>query len=799
MRQFSEFIIRNRLILLILLAAITGFFAYHITDLKVRTEFDDLLPANHPYVSLHKSVRSVFGGANKVTIVVKAKEGDIFNTETLSKIQRLTRAAQLLPSVNNYQILSLASRKVKDIRAIPGGMQVGSIMFPDAPQTEAGLQALKRNVAGNDFIYGSLVSLDFKAASLSIDFLEKDLNYKEIFDAIKAMVDAERDAKHTIHMIGTPVLYGWVYQSFPEILKIFLLTGVVVIVLLLFFARGNIRGVLLPMVSAFVCGIWGVGLYGMLGYAIDPLLFVIPFLISADAIRHGFQVTMRFIEEQARTGKRKEAAVMTIQSLLLPASVSLITDVMGAFFLIFSPMPLLEKLSIVASFWIFSILIGVLVLGPILLSYFPVSEKAIQRYRSKVENPGFINRIFDRIMLVFARLPRHKNASLAVIVTLVAILAATMFLGSKVEIGDIRPGSPILWQDSVYNRDFAEVNKSFRASEPLTVIVKGAAPDVIKQPQVVHTMEAFQRYMETDPSVGYSVSAVDIARRINMVLYGDNPKREFIPNTWDEIGYLYFNYISQGEPGDFQRFGSTNYQDASIQIQCLDHKGDTIRRLLAKAKRFIADHPMEQAELKLAAGLLGILGAANEEIAVAQLVTVILAFTFVFFFSWISFRSVFAAVLLLTPLLFSNFLTFSFMYINKIGLNVNTLPVACLGVGLGIDYGIYIVSRIREEYARIGDVEKSVESALMTSGRSVLATAITIVMSVALWAWAPLRFLAEMGILLAFWMGVVALVALIILPIAIVWFKPAFITKKVAARQWVHRKTNDGKGFGLAN
>jgi hypothetical protein len=799
MRLFSEIIIRNRMLILVVLTIITVFFAYQMKNLKVQTEFDDLLPSNHPYVALHKSVRSIFGGANQVTVVVKVKEGEIFNHDTLSKVMRLTRAAQLLPSVNNYQILSLASRKVKDIRAIPGGIEVGSIMFPDIPTDEAGLQALKRNVASNDFIYGSLVSHDFRAASLSIDFLEKDLNYKDIFDALKVMCDAERDEKHTIHMIGTPVLYGWVYWSFPEILKIFMYTGIVVIVLLLFFARGNFKGVLLPLVSAFVCGIWGVGLYGMLGYAIDPLLFVIPFLISADAIRHGFQVTMRFIEEQAKTGRRKEAAVVTIQSLLLPASVSLITDVMGAFFLIFSPMPLLQKLSIVASFWIFSILIGVLVLGPILLSYFPVSEKAIQMYRRKVEQPGLINGMFDKIMLIFARLPRYKKTSVAVILLMVGILIVTTFLGLKVEIGDIRPGSPILWQNSRYNQDFAEVNESFKASEPLTVIVKGKKAEAIKQPEVVHTMNQFQRYMETDPSVGYSVSAVDIARRINMVLYGDNPKREYIPDTWDEIGYLYYNYISQGEPGDFQRFGDINYKDASIQIQCLDHKGETIRRLLAKAKKFIAEHPTQDADLKLAAGLLGILGAANEEIAVAQLITVILAFTFVFLFSWVSFRSIFAAFLLLTPLLFSNFLTFAFMYINKIGLNVNTLPVACLGVGLGIDYGIYIISRIKEEYAQFGDIEQAVESALMTSGRSVLATAITIVMSVALWAWAPLRFLAEMGILLAFWMGIVALVALIILPIAVVWFKPAFITKNAVIRKINHMDSCECEAASLLN
>ncbi|MDX9786541.1 MAG: MMPL family transporter [Desulfobacterales bacterium] len=782
MKTFSEIIIRHRLFILLVLAAITGFFAYHLKELKVRTEFDDLLPANHPYVALHKSVRSIFGGANQVTVVVKVKDGDVFNVETLSKIQRLTRAAQLLPSVNNYQIISLASRKVKDIRAIPGGVQVGSIMlFPDVPQDQAELDALRRNVASNDFIYGSMVSLDFKAASLSIDFLEVDLDYNEIFNAIKQMCDAERDEKHSIHMIGTPILYGWVYKSFPDILRIFLLTGVVTVLLLFFFARGNYRGVLLPVITAAVCGIWGAGLAGMLGYAIDPLLFVIPFLISADAIRHGFQVTMRFIEEQMKTGKRKEAAVVTIRSLLMPCSVSLITDVAGAIFLVYSPMPLLQKLSIVASFWIGSILIGVLVLGPILLSYFPVSQKATEKYKKSLESPGFINGVFDKIMLIFAKLPHYKKTSVAVIVVLFAILVVTTNLGLKVQIGDIRPGSPILWQDSEYNKDFAEVNASFMASEPLTVVVQGKKNDAIKSSVVAHLMYDFQRHMEKDPSVGYSVSAVDVARKINMVMYGDNPKYEFIPSTWDEIGYLYYTYISQGEPGDFQRFGDIHYKDASIQVLCLDHKGDTISRILDRAKTFIDANPIEEAEIKLAAGLLGILGAANQEIYMAQLITVILAFVFVFFFSWISFRSIFAAFLLLTPLVFSNFLTFAFMYLNKIGLNVNTLPVACLGVGLGVDYGIYIVSRIKEEYAVLGDVEAAVESALMTSGRSVLATAITIVMSVVLWAWAPLRFLAEMGILLAFWMGVVAIVALITIPIFVVWFKPKFITKQALA------------------
>lgn len=781
MRMLPEIIIRHRFLVLVLLAIITGFFAYQLKDLEVKTEFDDLLPSNHSYVSLHKSVRKIFGGANEVTVMIKVKEGDIFNHDTLSKVQRLTRAAQQLPNVNNYQIESLASRKVKDIRAIPGGLKVDSIMFPDVPGSGSGLQELKKNVASNDFIYGSLVSRDFKAAILNIDFLETDLEYSSIFNALKKMCDKERDDKHKIHMIGTPVLYGWVYQSFPQILKIFAFTGVLVVVLLLLFARGNIRGVLLPLSTALVCGIWGTGLYAMLGYPIDPLLFVIPFLICADAIRHGFQLTMRFIEEQMETGRRKQSAINTIRSLFLPCTVSLTTDVAGAAFLIFSPMPLLQKLAIVASFWIFSIIIGVLILGPILLTFFPVTEKAMEKYKQKIERPGIINRIFDKIMLVFAKLPHYKRISTAVMVFLGILLVVSAYLGLQVRVGDIRPGSPILWQDSVYNQDAEAINESFNASEPLTVVVRGEKKNAIKNPEIVHAMSDFQRYMEKDPAVGYSVSVADIVRRMNMVLYGDNPKREYIPEQWDQIGYLYYSYISQGEPGDFRRYCDAEYKEGSIKLACLNHKGDTIRRLLDRAKGWIEQNSLEKADFKLAAGLLGILGAANEEIAEAQVVTVILAFSFVFFFCWLSFHSAFAGILLLTPLLFSNFLTFSFMYLNKIGLNVNTLPVACLGVGLGVDYGIYIVSRIKEEYKKVGNMEMAVESALMTSGRAVLATAITIVVSVVLWAWAPLRFLAEMGILLAFWMGVVALVALIIVPIAVVRFNPKFITKAYVA------------------
>jgi len=785
MHNFSEFIIRHRLNILIVVLLITGFFATQIRHLKIQTYFDDLLPAGHSYVRLHKAVRTFFGGANKVTVVVKVKKGDIFNYETLSKVKRLTEAAQLLPCVNNYQIISLASRKVKDVRAIPGGIKVSSIMFPEVPESEDELQKLRRNVASNDFIYGSLVSQDFEAALLSIDFLEEGLDYKVLFQRLKQMCDMERDESHDIYMTGTPVLYGWVYNSFPQIIKIFLLTGLAIVVLLFMFARGDLRLVLLPLISAIMCGIWGAGLAGMLKYNIDPLLLVIPFLISADAVRHGFQISSRFFEEQIKNGKRKASAVITIRSLFLPCTVSLITDVAGAAFLIFSPMPILQKLAVVGSFWIFSIIIGVLILGPIVLSYFPVSEKAIKRYREKTNKPGIFSKVFDSTMMLFAKLPYRKKAAWAVLVLMGIILATSIYYGLGVKIGDIRPGSPILWPDSAYNKDFTAINKAFRASEPLYIVVKGDKPDAMKSPSIVHKIEDFQRYMEADHSVGYSVAVTDVIRKMNMVLYGDNPKREFLADTWDGIGYLYYTYVSQGEPGDFERFCDFLYRNANIQFYCLDHRGDTISRLLERARTFIRENPIKGANFELAAGLMGILGAANQEIGRAQIITVVLAFSFVFIFCWISFRSPVAAFILLLPLLFSNFLTFAFMAIKGIGLNVNTLPIASLGVGLGVDYGIYITSRIKEEYGVCGDLEKAIYTALVTSGRAVLATAITIVVSVILWAWAPLRFLAEMGILLGFWMGVVAIVALLLIPILIALIKPRFILKAYASSNMV--------------
>ncbi len=777
MHNFSKFIIRYRMPTLIIIIIITCIFAFQIRKLEVKTCFDQLLPSGHPYVLLHKEIRDTFGGANVVSIVLKVKQGEIFNYETLSKLKRLTEAAQKLPSVNNYQIISLASRKIKDIRAIPGGVKVSSVMFPYIPKSETGLQELKRDVASNDSIYGSLVSLDFRAALLSLDFFEEGLSYRLLFEKIKEMCDRERDEKHEIHMIGNPILYGWVYYSFPQIMNIFLLTIMAILFILIIFSRGKFRGVYLPIISVLICGVWGSGLAGTLGYSLDPLLLVIPFLLSAYAIPHSIQVSSRFFEEELKNGDRKEAAVKTMDSLFLPCIVALITDIVGAAVLAISPFPLLQRLSILGAFWIFVIIISVFILNPILLSYIPVREKTIEKYRERLKKPGLADKLFNNIMLLSVKLAFKKKASWIVLVFFAGLLTGSIYYALKVQVGDVHPGSPVLWPDSTYNKDFDEINKSFHASEPLYVIVKGDKRDAMKNPLIVHKMEKFQRYMEADPSVGYSITPADIIRKINMVLYGDNPKRELLPDTWDEVGYLYYTFVSQGDSGDFESYCDFHYKNANIQLFCMDHRGQTISRLLKRARTFIDRNPVEGSRFELAAGLLGILGASNQEIGRFQIITAILVFSFAFLFCLVAFRSPVAAFLLLLPIVFSNFFTFAFMAIKGIGLSVNTLPVVALGVGLGVDFGIYITRRIQDEYAASGDFKEALETAITTAGRAVIVTATTIVASTILWWWTPLRFLAEMGILLGIWLGIVAVIAVILIPILIVLIKPKFILK----------------------
>ncbi len=357
MRRLATFIVQKRATILWIIILVTFFFFYHALKIEMYTAFSDLLPEDHSYIRVHNEFWKTFGGANVILISVEATDGDIFNPAVLEKVKKLTETIERIPGANNYQIFSIARQKVKDVRATAWGIEVQPVMWPDVPRSPEEIERLRNIVYANPTIVGRLVSEDGKAALITAAFHEERLDYRALFQRIQQAIKELEDEKTHIFAAGEPILYGWIYHYLRQIGLIIALTCFSILTLLVLYYR-NLNGVLIPALSAAITFIWGTGFTALLGYNFEPLILVVPFLIAARTISHSIQFRERFFEELDRFGNKEKAAIESAAGLMMPGSVSIVTDAIGLTVLLVAPMPILTKLAIAGSFWVASASVG---------------------------------------------------------------------------------------------------------------------------------------------------------------------------------------------------------------------------------------------------------------------------------------------------------------------------------------------------------------------------------------------------------------------------------------------------------
>lgn len=777
-RGLIGFVIKFRLMVLIAMILITGFFATQIFHMQMFTQFLDLFPANHPYVKVHKQYERFFGGAYQATLVLEVKNGDVFNQETLNKIQRIQYDVDLIPGVDHFSVLSIASPRANFTIETPTGFAVRQIM-KDVPKDNQELDDLKKKIFISPF-NGTFLSRDQKALLLNANFIEGKIDFNKLFEAFMKIKQREEDAKHKIYLSGMPLIYGWIYHYVPKMAVIFLITALVIVGLsFLYMGRGGLW--LFPFLGAVLCSIWGLGLSALLGFHFDPLIIVIPFLLSARAMSHGVQWVERFGEEYRRLGDTKKAALVTGAGLFPPGLISILTDALGLTVISITPIPILKNLAYLGTFWALSAIFVVLLLFPALFSMFKkvkvpeVSDKPTTiGYKIEFLIEHYLRRILGRLSSWTFGKGRYITVGIAVAVLILAIISSR-----SLKFGDANPGTPILWPNSEYNLDVKRTNDFFPGVDQMWVVIEGKTQGAMAKPDVVRGMEALKYHMMQDPNVGFATSIADIIKSISMLMRGNDPKMEYIPPTAQEIDNLLFVFKMGSAAGDMDPWiDMTTLEGASnVRLYLKNHEGSLLDEVINRVTDFIKNNPnlMENAVPKPAGGLGGILAAANEVIAVKndQILLMVLGMTFIL--CAITYRSLLAGLLFTMSMVLANFLAFTYMAFKGIGLNINTLPVASLGIGLGVDYGLYIVSRITEVYQEEKDLKKAVIGGVTTSGRAVFFTATMMTAGVIFWYFSPLRFQAEMGFLLGVLMMVNMLVGVIVLPAVINILKPKFI------------------------
>ncbi len=772
-KKVSTAIIKHKWVSMGIILLISGFFSFEIRNMYIRTEIGDLYPPDHPFIKIHNQYKDTLGSPFKVLMMLKVKQGDIYNKETLAKVIRINDALDAIPGVNHNYVYSLASRKIKKIKHNEFGVEVHDLM----KEVPADMEQFKSDVRTAPGVYGVWVSRDEKCVLFSAGFIERLMDADVIFNGVDGIIKKESDANHEIFSAGEPVLMGWVSHYQEEIYWIFAITFAAFVLLLWMFFR-NALGVIVHLPPIVLGVVWFLGYAGLLGYNVEPLTLVIPILIVARSLSHSVQFTERYFEIYHERGEKSvdDACIETMTYIIPPGLLGLVTDALGIVLIAVAPVPMMQKLAYLCGFWAFSNILTGLIFTPVFIalsaSWHPKNlGRLVNMEKGVIQTSlGFIAKL------------GHGRAGMVTFIVTILLTAFTSYHASKVAIGDIHPGSSLFWEKSFFNVSVDHMNNNFSGTEELFVIIKGEGVRPVENPGFLRVLNSFQRYMEDSPVVGRTLSVADFLPKMYRFIYDGHPKWETLPQNKREGYELYYQLTTCSAPGDYDLYFARDGSFANVIIWYKDHMGDTLRNAIKRVKAYIEEKKeflaRENCTIHLASGNLGVLAAVNSTVEESQLLNFCLVMGVVFLLCSLTYRSVVAAIILIIPLNVTNIITLAIMRWLDIGLNINTLPVVSVGVGVGIDYGIYLLSRICEEYQTAGGEYTSAVAtrSIKTTGKAIFFTATTMIVGVIFWyILSSMKFQAEMGLLLALIMFINIFAALVLIPTMVNIFKPRFL------------------------
>ena len=766
----EEWLFANPKYVLGIILAITLGFATQLPALRMYTDFSDLLPQKHRYIQTYNRIKENFGGANMVVMAIEVQEGTIFNDRTLALVYEATQGLDKLPSVNHNLVASLTHRTSRKVYLTADGNFASESYYDPAKATRTvdELERLTKDVMANPRIYGLLVSPDLKAALIKVQLNEGAIDYEKNFAALQAVRQQVSQPGHKVYVTGNPVLTGYVYTYINQIITIMAYTLALLALLLIVYFR-RFYGIALPLLGIALSSIWGLGFMALLGYNLEPLSMPIPFLIAARATSHGVQLVARYYEELAVTHSGKQAARNALDALFRPGSLAIVVDALGLAVLVLGAAPFNWKLGVSAGFWGMAVIFTVHFMVPLALTVLP------QPRHTENKNQG----VRHFLGAVMARTGATRSGATAILVIAGLLIAGSLPLVSRVKIGESEPGSPILERNHDYNLSTKAINERFPGSEELHIVARTKDKGGIKQPEVLQAIEAFQAHMQLDPALGGAKALPAVVRVVNRLTHGDDPRWMQIPDSADEVGGLMFAYLASSPiPGALKEFVTADEDEANMVFFYKDHQAETITRAVALAEEGAraAEASVPGLKIELGGGLIGVTAAANEALHSDHQIIIPLVMAVAFLLVMAYYQSLHAGWLMVLPMLFATTLTYAYMGWRNIGVSVNTVPVIAVGVGVGIDYAVYFMDRIREEFSLTHDIREAAIRAVSTTGYAVSFTALTLIAGVVMWIFlSDLRFQSDAAVLLSFMLIVNAIAAMVIVPAWCVVFKPHFV------------------------
>ncbi|MGE5667244.1 MAG: efflux RND transporter permease subunit, partial [Betaproteobacteria bacterium] len=775
-RWLERIVFNHRLAFVVVCALVTLVLGYAAaTKLVLNASFEKMIPRDQPYIRNYLTYQKDLRGlGNAIRVVVENRDGSIFDPRYLDVLKNVSDELILTPGVDRAWVKSLWTPSVRWTEVTEEGFQGGPVMPDSYDGSAKSVERLKQNIARSGIV-GSLVANDFKSSMIFVPLLDRDartgkpIDYRAlstVLDKLRAKYQSAAPAGSKlgasagpairIEVIGFAKLIGDLLDGLLKVMTFFGIAAAIATAIIFAYTR-CVRSTGLVIACSLIAVVWQLGLVSLLGFELDPFSILVPFLVFAIGVSHGAQKMNGIMQDIGRGTNRLVAARYTFRRLFLAGLTALLADAVGFAVLMVIDIPVIRDLAMTASVGVAVLIFTNLLLLPVLLSYTGVSAGAAKR-SLREEQDETRGRGLGRLWNLLDRFTTRRWATAAIVVSAV-LVAAGLATGRHLKTGDLDPGAPELRPDSRYNRDNAYITAHYAlSSDQFAVIVKTKPEGCLKY----HTLIEADRLawlLKQVPGVQTTVSLADAVRQITAGSFEGNPKWLTINRNQDVL-----NYAAQQASVNNPDLFNTACSVMPVIAYLADHKAETLQRIVAAAEAFAGAHSDADRQFLLAAGSAGIDAATNIVVDRANRTMLLYVYAAVIALCFVTFRSWRAVVVAVVPLMITSILCEALMVLLGIGVKVATLPVIALGVGIGVDYALYLLS-VQLAQQRLGlQLPEAYKKAVQFTGKVVALVGVTLAAGVFTWAFSPIKFQADMGILLTFMFLWNMLGALVLIP-----------------------------------
>jgi predicted RND superfamily exporter protein len=739
MERLAQGIIKLRWVIVVSVLGLTLFFGYQIRNLTINSDILSTLPDDDPTAHLYKSIGKQYGGNDIGMIVLET--GDVFKTEVLQHIKQITDSLKITGGVSTVTSLT----NILDIKSSDWGIEIGKLVDEyDLPDEQSELDSLKNYTFSKDMYNGAIVSEDGTATVILFTLLP-DADMQTTADKIKNKVEG-LNLPEKIYFGGLPFMLNDITDLIVSDMIWLIPIVFVIIAFILLLSFRSLQGMLLPLFTAGITVIWTLGLMAFIGYEITIISNTMP--VALLAIGSAYTIHVLNSINLNTLKDRKKALVKALSYTMIPVILASLTTAIGFISFVFGAyLTMIKEFGICTS-------IGILIALLLSILFVPALISALSLYRKKVKSKRTNkNNIFPRITLLpltnfLFKYPKRILTIWGIILLL--SIGGIFLIRTSVNITEyFKKDNPTRVSENL-------MQKKFGGSLPVYVEFEGD----VQEPEVLKMMIRTEDFMKEDPNISSAQSVADLVEQMNDAM-GEGIK---IPAERAKIEQLWFLLDGQ----DIMPQLITDELDKGIiQSKFASIETKEIEAFTSKMNKFTEENSNEICKIKFT-GIPPLYVKLNDSLVKSQYSSLIIATIMVLLIVGVLMRSFSKGVYATIPIITTIIVLLGFMGLTGIPLDIATVLVGSIALGIGIDYSIHVISGFNAHLKENGDAEKAIQETIMKKGKAVIINVASVAAGFLVLLFAQILVIRNFGLLIAISMFVSGLGSLTLLPVILI-------------------------------